>query len=142
MATKTTTKKTKKPVAAKTVSAVRTTLGNHSKDLDNYAVVNIGGSQQIVRPGDFIRAELLDAEVGSKVELKEVLMVKNGSNVQIGRPHLSGVSVSAEVTELAKGEKLIIFHKRRRKHSRRRTGHRQHYMVLKVEEIKGAHHGS
>lgn len=102
-----------------------------------YAVIRTGGKQYRVAPNDVIQVEKLEAEPGSSVELSEVLML-GGDAPQVGSPLVAGASVSATVLDQAKGPKIIIFRKRRRKNSRRRTGHRQQLTVLRVTDIKVA----
>ena len=100
-----------------------------------YAVIKTGGKQYRVAANDVIQVERLDAEAGSEVQLTDVLMVGGDGNVQIGSPRLDGAAVTAEVLEQAKGPKLTIFKKRRRKNSRRKTGHRQQLTVLRIKGI-------
>jgi large subunit ribosomal protein L21 len=102
-----------------------------------YAVIRTGGKQYRVAPNDVIEVERLEAEPGSSIELPEVLMV-GGETPQVGTPLVAGASVAATVLEQGKGPKVIVFKKRRRKNSRRRTGHRQRLTVLRVTGIKVA----
>ncbi|MEM9901015.1 MAG: 50S ribosomal protein L21 [Pseudomonadota bacterium] len=97
-----------------------------------FAVLKTGGKQYRVQAGDMLRVEKLAANAGETVQFNEVLMV--GSTV--GTPLVEGAGVQAEVVDQIKGEKLIHFVKRRRKHSsQRKKGHRQHLTLLKVTEI-------
>ncbi|HYA86607.1 MAG TPA: 50S ribosomal protein L21 [Nitrospirota bacterium] len=100
-----------------------------------YAVINTGGKQYKVAPGDIVRVESLDAKEGDTVELKDVFMVADGDKVSVGKPSLSSAKVMAEVVEQGRGEKLLIFKHRRRKGFRKTTGHRQNYTAIKVKEI-------
>jgi large subunit ribosomal protein L21 len=102
-----------------------------------YAVIRTGGKQYRVAPNDVIAVERLAVEPGSSIELAEVLMV-GGETPQVGSPLVAGASVGATVLEQGKGPKLVIFKKRRRKSSRRRTGHRQKLTVLRITDIKVA----
>jgi large subunit ribosomal protein L21 len=101
-----------------------------------YAVIRTGGKQYRVAPNDVIVVEKLPAKAGEKVSLDEVLMVGDGKSCTIGAPLISGASVSATVLDQGKGEKVIIFKKRRRKNSRRKNGHRQLETVLRIAEIR------
>lgn len=101
-----------------------------------YAVIRTGGKQYRVAPNDVIVVEKLPAKTGEKVTLEEVLMVGEGTSCTIGDPLIAGASVSATVLDQGKGEKVIIFKKRRRKNSRRKNGHRQHETVLRIAEIR------
>jgi large subunit ribosomal protein L21 len=100
-----------------------------------YAVIKTGGKQYRVAANDVIQVERLDAEAGSEIALTDVLMVGGDGAVRIGTPRLASASVTAEVLEQAKGPKLVIFKKRRRKNSRRKTGHRQQLTVLRIKDI-------
>ena len=102
-----------------------------------YAVIATGGKQYRVQPGDTVRVEKLDGEIGSTVEFAEVLLVADGDNVRVGAPHIAGVKVTAEIAGEGKGEKLQIFKYRRRKGYRRKTGHRQPFTALKITGING-----
>lgn len=101
-----------------------------------FAVIKTGGKQYKVAPADIITVEKLDAEPGATLELSEVLMVGEGGDVSVGAPFISGAKVSVEVLEQTRGEKLIIFKKRRRQNSRRKNGHRQDLTVLRVTGIE------
>ncbi len=100
-----------------------------------YAVIKTGGKQYRVAADDVIQVERLDAAAGATVELTDVLMVGGDDSPRIGSPRVAGASVTAEVLEQAKGPKLVIFKKRRRKNSRRKTGHRQQLTVLRIKDI-------
>ncbi len=102
-----------------------------------FAVMKTGGKQYRVQAGDVLRVEKLAADAGEKIQFNEILMV--GSTV--GTPLVDGAGVQAEVIDQIKGEKVIHFVKRRRKHSSKRTkGHRQQLTLLRVTDIleKGA----
>jgi large subunit ribosomal protein L21 len=99
-----------------------------------YAVIESGGKQFRVAEGSKIRVEKLDAKVGSELVLDKVLLV-GGSALNLGAPYVGGAAVRAEVLEHGRGEKILIFKKRRRKDSRRLKGHRQEYTALKITSI-------
>jgi large subunit ribosomal protein L21 len=102
-----------------------------------FAVLKTGGKQYKVQAGDVLRVEKLAAAAGEKVQFNDILMV----GATVGTPFVEGAGVQAEVIDQIKGEKVIHFVRRRRKHSSKRTkGHRQQLTVLKVTEIleKGA----
>ncbi len=101
-----------------------------------FAVIKTGGKQYKVAKDDVIEVERTGAEAGKSVEIKDVLMLSDGGKVEIGSPMLKGASVTAEVVELSRGPKVIIFKKRRRKNYRRKKGHRQDLMVLKITSIQ------
>jgi large subunit ribosomal protein L21 len=100
-----------------------------------YAVINSGGKQYKVSPGDVVRVERLEAKKGDTVEIKDVYMIADGDKVSVGKPLLTSAKVTAEVVEEGRGVKLLIFKHRRRKGFRRTTGHRQNYTAIKVKEI-------
>src|SRR6056297_912457 len=97
-----------------------------------FAVMKTGGKQYRVQSGDVLRVEKLAADAGEKIQFNEVLMV--GSTV--GTPLVDGAAVQAEVIDQIKGEKLIHYVRRRRKHSSaRKKGHRQQLTLLRVTDI-------
>lgn len=107
------------------------------KECGMFAVIKTGGKQYRVQAGDVLRVEKLNAEAGDTVQFNDVLMVGN----TIGAPLVKGAGVQAEIVDQIKGEKVIHFVKRRRKHSSKRTkGHRQQLTLIRVTEVleKGA----
>ncbi len=100
-----------------------------------YAVVETGGKQYRVEPGETIKVESLDAEVGGTVELDRVLMVVDGEDIRVGRPVLDAATVSATVVEHGRGKKVRVFKMKRRTGYRRTQGHRQNYTALEVTAI-------
>ncbi len=103
---------------------------------ESYAVLALGSKQQLVRVGDIVRVEKLTAEAGKKLQLDQVLCVKSGKTFKVGQPHVQGASVEASVVDSIKGPKLSVFYKRRRKHSRKKIGHRQLYTLVQIDAIK------
>ena len=100
-----------------------------------FAVLKTGGKQYKVQAGDLLRVELLAAEAGDKVQFNEILMV-GGDKPQLGTPLVAGAAVQAEVIDNIKADKVITYHKRRRKHSSQRTrGHRQQLTLLRVTDV-------
>lgn len=100
-----------------------------------YAIIETGGKQYRVAEGDRLRVEKLDAETGAQVNLDRVLLVAGDTGVQVGKPYLDGSSVTAEVTEQGRADKVTIIKFRRRKHYMRRQGHRQWFTELKITGI-------
>jgi large subunit ribosomal protein L21 len=100
-----------------------------------YAVIETGGKQYRVAPGDVIEVELLDANEGAEVALDKVLMVTNGDDVRVGTPLLSGAKVTAKVKGHGRADKIRIFKLRRRKNYRRTQGHRQHFTQIEILNI-------
>ncbi|PJE33612.1 50S ribosomal protein L21 [Pseudooceanicola marinus] len=100
-----------------------------------FAVLKTGGKQYKVQSGDLLRVEKLAADAGEKIQFNDVLML-GGDKVTVGAPFVAGAAVQAEVIDQIKGDKVINFVKRRRKHSSKRTkGHRQQLTLLKITEI-------
>jgi large subunit ribosomal protein L21 len=102
-----------------------------------YAVIQTGGKQYRVQPGETVQVEKLEAEVGKTVEFNEVLLVADGDNVRLGTPHVAGAKVVAEVMDQGRGTKILVYKYRRRKAWHRKQGHRQPFTALKVTEISG-----
>lgn len=100
-----------------------------------FAVLKTGGKQYRVQAGDVLRVEKLDAVAGDKIQFNDVLMVDQ----TVGAPFVKGAAVQAEVIDQIKGDKVISFVKRRRKHSSQRTrGHRQQLTLVRVTEVLAA----
>jgi len=100
-----------------------------------FAVLKTGGKQYKVQPGDTLRVERLAADAGEKVQFNDILMIGGDAPV-VGTPFVAGAAVQAEIVDQIRGDKVIHFVRRRRKHSSKRTkGHRQHLTLLRVTEI-------
>lgn len=109
----------------------------NAKERRMFAVLKTGGKQYRVQAGDTLRVEKLAADAGEKVQFNDILMLGGDSPV-IGAPLVDGAAVQAEVVDQVKGDKVINFVKRRRKHGSQRTkGHRQQLTLLRVTEILG-----
>ena len=100
-----------------------------------YAIIKRGGKQYKVSPGDLVKVERIEGNVGDTVVLDEVLMIQNG-DVKVGRPTISGATVTGEISEQGKGKKIIVFKSKRRKGYRKKQGHRQLYTALRIKGIK------
>ena len=100
-----------------------------------YAVIKTGGKQYKVAVGEKLKVEQIPAELDSQIELTEVLMIADGDKVQVGAPFVSGAKVVAKVVEHGRGEKIRIFKMRRRKHYKKRQGHRQNYTRIEIVSI-------
>jgi large subunit ribosomal protein L21 len=100
-----------------------------------YAVIRTGGKQYKVAAGGKLKVETLTAEVGSEITIDDVLMVADGDNIKIGAPIVAGASVKATVLSHGRGEKVMIFKMRRRKHYRKTQGHRQNYTEIRIDGI-------
>ena len=102
-----------------------------------YAVIKTGGKQYKVAAGDYLKAEKLDGDVGSKVVIDKILMLADGDDVTIGSPLVDGAKVNATVLSHGKGDKVMIFKFSRRKHYRKTQGHRQSYTEIQIDDING-----
>lgn len=102
---------------------------------DKYAVIEIGGVQMFVQEGRWYNCNRLEAEPGQTIQLGRVLAVKNDGKFEIGDPYVEGAVVKAEIVEDLKGPKLTIFKMNRKKHYRRKTGHRQPLTQFYITEI-------
>ena len=101
-----------------------------------YAIIETGGKQYRVEKGDVIDVELLEAEKGDKIEFKNVLFLNSGSATKIGAPNIAGCSVLGELMQEVRGPKVINFKYKKRKNYRRKVGHRQNYLRVKITDIK------
>lgn len=99
-----------------------------------YAIIVSGGKQYKVSEGDVFDVELLPVEVGSTVELDQVLMVGSDDGANVGKPLVEGAKVTTTVQEHGRGKKVIIF--KHQKTYKRKQGHRQGYTRLQVEKIQ------
>ena len=102
-----------------------------------YAVIETGGKQYRVAPGDTLEVERLETEAGKPYTFDRVLLVANDGKVSVGAPTVAAASVTADVTGHLRGEKKIAFKMKRRKGYHRTVGHRQELTRVKITEIKG-----
>ena len=100
-----------------------------------YAVIKTGGKQYRVANGDVIAVEKLAGDPGSTVALAPVLMVDDDKSSTVGTPVVEGAAVNAEIVEQTRGDKIIVFKKKRRKGYRRTRGHRQDVTVLRITDV-------
>jgi large subunit ribosomal protein L21 len=103
-----------------------------------YAVIQTGGKQYRVEPGNTILVEKLAGDAGAKVVFDQVLLVSSGDggNVTVGKPLVAGAKVTAEIVEQTRGEKLVVFKFRLRKNYVRKNGHRQDLTAVKIAAIE------
>jgi large subunit ribosomal protein L21 len=100
-----------------------------------YVIVEIAGQQFKVEKEDEIFVHRLEGEPGTKVEFNEVLLVDNDGKISIGAPHVEGSKVSGKILEHARGDKVIVFKKKRRKGFQKESGHRQDFSKILIEKI-------
>lgn len=100
-----------------------------------YAIIKDSGKQFKVEEGQQLEVDFRDAEPGTKIEFDSVLALSDDDGLKFGQPILDGASVTAEVVETIKGPKITVVKFRRRKNSKRKTGHRQKYTKVRIEKI-------
>jgi large subunit ribosomal protein L21 len=101
-----------------------------------YAIVLAGGKQHRVQPGDLIKVEKVEGDVGQTVLLDQVLMVAGNGDPRVGQPRVEGAQVETEIVRQVRDRKILVFKKKRRKNYRRLYGHRQPFTHLRVKDIK------
>ncbi|KIO49783.1 50S ribosomal protein L21 [Nitrosospira sp. NpAV] len=100
-----------------------------------YAIIKTGGKQYRVEAGLKLKIEQIPADIGSELSIDQVLMISDGDNVSMGKPLLSGASVTATVLNQGRHDKVRIFKMRRRKHYQKHQGHRQNYTEIQITGI-------
>jgi large subunit ribosomal protein L21 len=103
-----------------------------------YAVLETGGKQYRVSPGDLLKVERLGGEPGSPVRFDRILLLAEGDRVTVGTPTVTGASVTGEVVLQGRARKVIVFKFKRRKKYRRTRGHRQAETTVRITAISGA----
>ena len=101
----------------------------------SFAIIETGGKQYKVSASKILEIEKLDAKVGDIVKFKNVLLLNDDKNTEIGSPSVSGATVEAKLLDNVKDRTVLIFHKRRRKHSRKKNGHRQRHSKIQITKI-------
>lgn len=114
-------------------------LGSRRQDI--YAIVETGGKQYRVSPGQTIDVGRLNVAPGDKVDLEKVLLIADGDRVTVGKPVVSGAKVVATVEREVKGKKVIVFRYKRKERYDKKTGHRQQYSRLTIDQIVGPEGG-
>ena len=102
-----------------------------------YAVIETGGKQYRVQPGETVVVETLPGESGDAVTFNRVLLISDDESVAVGRPIIDGARVTGQIVEQTLGEKLTVYKFKRRKNYRKRNGHRQQYTAVKIENVVG-----
>lgn len=100
-----------------------------------FAIIQTGGKQYRVAPGNILRVEKLPGERGDEIVLEQVLLVTDGQEIKVGQPLVENAQVKAAILRQGKGKKILVFKKKRRKTYRRKRGHRQLYTALQINEI-------
>ncbi len=102
-----------------------------------FAIVEIAGKQYKVEADQKLFVNKLSGDAGDKVQFDKVLLVDNEGKIKVGKPAVKGASVAASVVEHVRGDKVIVFKKKRRKGYRVKNGHKQDYTQIEINSIKG-----
>jgi large subunit ribosomal protein L21 len=100
-----------------------------------YAVIKAGGHQYRVQTGDQIQIDYREGKEGDKVKFDEVLLLNQDGKTVVGAPLVSGASVTGTIKSQIRGDKILVFHYRRRKNSKKIRGHRQQYTMVEIGQI-------
>jgi large subunit ribosomal protein L21 len=100
-----------------------------------YAIIDIGGFQQKVAPGDTVRVQKIASAAGTSVTFENVLLVSNNDRILVGSPYVNNASVKADLLDEEKGKKVVIFKKKPRKGHKKTIGHRQQYSLVTIKDI-------
>tara|TARA_Y100000996_G_scaffold301810_1_gene239290 strand:- start:41 stop:472 length:432 start_codon:yes stop_codon:yes gene_type:complete len=105
------------------------------KKFMSFAIIETGGKQYKVSASKILEIEKLNAKVGETIKFKNVLLLNDNTNTEIGNPNIDGATVEAKLLDNVKDRTILIFHKRRRKHSRKKNGHRQRHAKIQITKI-------
>ena len=105
------------------------------KDFMSFAIIETGGKQYKVSASTILEIEKLNAKVGETIKFDNVLLLSDNKNTEIGSPRVEGATVEAKLLENIKDRTILVFHKRRRKHSRKKNGHRQRHSKIQITKI-------
>ena len=101
----------------------------------SFAIIETGGKQYKVSTSNILEIEKLDAKKGETIKFKNVLLLNDDKNTEIGSPSIEGATVEAKLLDNVKDRTILVFHKRRRKHSRKKNGHRQRHSKIQITKI-------
>ena len=101
----------------------------------SFAIIETGGKQYKVSASKILEIEKLNAKVGETVKFKNVLLLNDDKSTEVGSPSIDGAMVEAKLLDNVKDRTVLIFHKRRRKHSRKKNGHRQRHSKIQITKI-------
>ena len=101
----------------------------------SFAIIETGGKQYKVSTSKILEIEKLDAKVGETIKFQNVLLLNDSKTTEVGSPSVVGATVEAKLLDNVKDRTVLIFHKRRRKHSRKKNGHRQRHSKIKITKI-------
>tara|TARA_B100001564_G_scaffold257833_1_gene219689 strand:+ start:247 stop:654 length:408 start_codon:yes stop_codon:yes gene_type:complete len=101
----------------------------------SFAIIETGGKQYKVSASKILEVEKLNAKVGETIKFKNVLLLNDNSTTEVGNPNIDGATVEAKLIDNVKDRTVLVFHKRRRKHSRKKNGHRQRHAKIQITKI-------
>ena len=101
----------------------------------SFAIIETGGKQYKVSASKILEVEKLDAEIGKTIKFENVLLLNDDKNTEVGSPNIKGAIVEAKLLDNVKDRTVLVFHKRRRKHSRKKNGHRQRHAKIQITKI-------
>ena len=101
----------------------------------SFAIIETGGKQYKVSTSKILEIEKLDAKIGETIKFKNVLLLNHDKVTEIGNPSIDGAAVEAKLLDNIKDRTILVFHKRRRKHSRKKNGHRQRHSKIQITKI-------
>ena len=101
----------------------------------SFAIIETGGKQYKVSASKILEVEKLNVEIGKTIKFENVLLLNDDKNTEVGSPNIKGASVEAKLLDNVKDRTLLVFHKRRRKHSRKKNGHRQRHSKIQITKI-------
>ena len=101
----------------------------------SFAIIETGGKQYKVSASKILEIEKLDAKVGETIKFQNVLLLNDSKSTEVGNPNIDGAMVEAKLLDNVKDRTVLIFHKRRRKHSRKKNGHRQRHSKIQITKI-------
>ena len=101
----------------------------------SFAIIETGGKQYKVSTSKILEIEKVNAKKGETIKFNNVLLLNNDQNTEIGNPSIEGASVEAKLLDTVKDRTILVFHKRRRKHSRKKNGHRQRHSKIQIMKI-------
>ena len=101
----------------------------------SFAIIETGGKQYKVTASKILEVEKLDVEKGKTIKFKNVLLLNDDKTTEVGSPNIDGATVEATLLDNVKDRTVLIFHKRRRKHSRKKNGHRQRHSKIQITKI-------
>ena len=101
----------------------------------SFAIIETGGKQYKVSTSKILEIEKLDAKKGETIKFKNVLLLNDNKNTEIGNPSIEGATVEAKLLDNVKDRTILVFHKRRRKNSRKKNGHRQQHSKIQITKI-------